>query len=157
MQNHHQLSTGVNDYGVEVLRYTDRLSDLPSPGTEDGIVDQKGLVSDWLEIWDYVGGNRFRGFVAVKDGEKAMCVFFDQSVIGCDLKAGLIALLELCEVSEFSCSRLTVCLDRRTDFRAMDALTKDLGWIGFQLATLNDSTHRDEITSDQWLFMDIEV
>jgi hypothetical protein len=69
----------------------------------------------------------------------------------------LMALLELCEVPEFNCSRLIVSLDRHTDPRAMDALTKDLGWIGFQLATLDDFTQGDEITSDKWLFMDMDV
>ena len=68
-----------------------------------------------------------------------------------------MALLELCEVPEFDCSRLIVCLDRHIDSRAMEALTKDLGWIGFQLTTLNGFTHGDEITSDKWLFMDMEV
>jgi hypothetical protein len=85
--HHHQLSAGINDYGVDARGYTDR--DMPSPEMEDGYIEnQSGLVSDWLEIWDYVGGNRFRGFVVDKDGEKAMCVFFDQSVIAGDLKAG---------------------------------------------------------------------
>jgi len=124
---------------------------------DDGAVKQKGLVTDWLEIWDYVGGNRFRGFVAEKDGERTMCVFFDQEVIGGDLKAGLMAVLELCEVPGFSCSRLIVCLDRNTETRAKDALIKDLGWIGFQLTTLDGFTQGDKITSDQWLLMDMEV
>ena len=87
VQNH-QLSTGTNDYGVDVRRYTDRPTNMPSPEMDNGAVKQKGLVTDWLEIWDYVGGNRFRGFVAEKDGERTMCVFFDQEVIGGDLKAG---------------------------------------------------------------------
>ena len=68
-----------------------------------------------------------------------------------------MALLELCEVPDFDCTRLIVCLDRHIDSRAMEALTKDLGWIGFQLATLNSFTHGDEITSDKWLFMDMDV
>jgi hypothetical protein len=68
-----------------------------------------------------------------------------------------MALLELCEVPDFDCTRLIVCLDRHIDSRAMEALTKDLGWIGFQLATLNGFTHGDEITSDKWLFMDMDV
>jgi hypothetical protein len=68
-----------------------------------------------------------------------------------------MALLELCDVSYFSCSRLVVCLDRHTEAVAMEALIKDLGWIGFQLATLDDFTRGDEITSDQWLLMDMDV
>ena len=86
--HHHQSSAGINDYGVEVQRYTDR--DTPSPEMDDRHVGQMGpgKISDWLEIWDYVGGNRFRGFVTDSEGEKTMCVFFDQSVVVGDLKAG---------------------------------------------------------------------
>lgn len=39
----------------------------------------------------------------------------------------------------------------------MDTLTKDLGWIGFQLTTLNDFTSGEDIISDQWIFMDMET
>jgi hypothetical protein len=39
----------------------------------------------------------------------------------------------------------------------MEALTKDLGWIGFQLTTLGDFASGDEVTSNKWLFMDMEV
>jgi hypothetical protein len=68
-----------------------------------------------------------------------------------------MALLELCEVPDFGCSRLIICLDRHIESQAMEVLTKDLGWIGFQLTTLDGFTHGDEITSDKWLFMDMEV
>ncbi|KAF2244858.1 hypothetical protein BU26DRAFT_533463 [Trematosphaeria pertusa] len=156
VRNHHQIPTDITDYGVHVRRYSDRLMDSPSPEMV-GPVQQKGLVSDWIEVWDYVGGIRFRGFIAEKEEEKAMFVFFDQNVVGGDLKAGLMALLELCEIDYFSCSRLVVCLDRETDRRAMDTLTKDLGWIGFQLTTLNDFTSGEDIISDQWIFMDMET
>ncbi|KAF2195661.1 hypothetical protein K469DRAFT_699256 [Zopfia rhizophila CBS 207.26] len=151
-----QDTIDINDYGVQVRRHTDGIQDLPLPEA-DGFVEKRGLVSDWVEIWDYVGGNKFRGFVAENEGEKAMFVFFDQSVIGGDLKSGLMALLELCDIPYFSCSRLVVCLDRHAELQAMNALTKDLGWIGFQLATLNDFTRGDEIISNQWLFMEMEV
>jgi hypothetical protein len=62
-----------NDYGVK----TDGSSALHT---------DTGVVSDWIEMWDYVGGIRFRGFVA----QKAMFVFFDQEVVGGDLKAGYV-------------------------------------------------------------------
>jgi hypothetical protein len=68
-----------------------------------------------------------------------------------------MALLELCDVQYFSCSKLVVCLDRNTDVKAKEVLIKDLGWIGFQLATLNDFTDGDEIVSPRWLFMDMDV
>lgn len=70
-----------------------------------------------------------------------------------------MALLELCDLPYFSCSRLVACLDRETDNQAVHALTKDLGWIGFQLTTLIEFAPKDEIeiTSDKWLFMDMDV
>lgn len=159
--HNNQYGTDVNDYGVDLRQHTDRPSAMPSPEMDGGLgssEEKNGLVSDWVEIWDYVGGNRFRGYVAEnEDGERTLFVFFDQLVIGADLKAGLMALLELCEVPYFSCSRLVSCLDRDADARATEALTKDLGWIGFQLATLNDFTKGDEITSNKWLLMDMDV
>lgn len=64
----------------------------PTPvQSPDGVLAVKephGLVKEWVEIWDYTGGLRFRGFVAEKDGSRAMFVFFDNSVIGQDLKHG---------------------------------------------------------------------
>ncbi|KAF2011900.1 hypothetical protein BU24DRAFT_375185 [Aaosphaeria arxii CBS 175.79] len=162
VHNYNQYSTSdISDYGVDVRRYTERPSGaVPSPEMEGGMVSEEqdnGLVSDWVEIWDYVGGNRFRGFVAEKDGEKTLFVFFDQLVIGGDLKAALMALLELCDVPYFSCSRLVACIDRHAEAHATEALSKDLGWIGFQLTTLDDFTSGDEITSNKWLLMDMEV
>tara|TARA_R110002003_G_scaffold391_15_gene19532 strand:- start:23131 stop:23529 length:399 start_codon:yes stop_codon:yes gene_type:complete len=67
----------VDDYGVKP-----READLHAE--EHG----HGNITDWIEMWDYVGGIRFRGFVAEKKDEKAMFVFFDQSVVVGDLKAG---------------------------------------------------------------------
>ncbi|KAJ4339274.1 hypothetical protein N0V95_007827 [Ascochyta clinopodiicola] len=110
-------------------------------------------------MWDYVGGIRFRGFVAETRDEKSMFVFFDQAVIQSsgDLKAGLMALLELCELDYFACDRLVVAIDRTAD---STSLMKDLGWIGFGLATLDDFVLDDieaEVTSQQWLFMEMET
>lgn len=68
-----------------------------------------------------------------------------------------MALLELCEVDYLSCARLVTCIDRHTDRRTMDILTKDLGWIGFQLATLEDFSDEGDIISDDWLFMEMDT
>lgn len=68
-----------------------------------------------------------------------------------------MALLELCEVDYFSCDRLVVCIDRHADQLARDTLTKDLGWIGFSLTTLNEFSNGEELISDKWLFMDMET
>ncbi|KAF2115319.1 ornithine decarboxylase antizyme-domain-containing protein, partial [Lophiotrema nucula] len=155
MQKEIHNTTIKNDYGTP---YIDRMMDSPSPEivnvSEFGI---EGMVTDWVQIWDYVGGNKFMGFVAENEGEKSMFVFFEQAVIGSDLKTALMGLLELCDIPYFSCSKLVACLDRKTDTRATDTLVKDLGWIGFQLTTLQEFTSGDEITSDRWLFMDMDV
>jgi hypothetical protein len=76
-----------NDYGVEIDGYPPRVMDSPEP---DVLRASSGVVGDWIEMWDYVGGVRFRGFVAQKEDEKAMFVFFDQSVVVGDLKAGYV-------------------------------------------------------------------
>ncbi|KAF2730126.1 hypothetical protein EJ04DRAFT_515448 [Polyplosphaeria fusca] len=145
VQNENYTNAITNDYGVATQSYVSE---------KDG---KSGTITDWIEIWDYVGGNRFRGFVAEKDGEKAMFIFFQEAVIGGDLKSALMALLELCDDPYFTCSRLIVCLDRQAHPRASEALIKDLGWIGFQLSTLDDFTSGEEICSDEWLFMDMDV
>jgi hypothetical protein len=88
MGMHKQLPVDINDYGVQVQRSTNRGTGLPSPPEPEGLAITKGSICDWIETWDYVGGIRFRGFVTEKAGEKAMFVFFDQVVIGADLKAG---------------------------------------------------------------------
>lgn len=69
----------------------------------------------------------------------------------------LMALLELCGVDHFSCERLVVCIDRHAEQLARDSLVKDLGWIGFSLATLDDFSNGRELTSEKWLFMDMET
>jgi hypothetical protein len=95
MYDNKQLPTEINDYGVEVRQDPERSTGLPSPEWDPMAVG-KGLVSDYIECWDYVGGNRFRGFVAQEGEEKTMFVFFDKSVIGGDLKAGYVFLPNYC-------------------------------------------------------------
>jgi hypothetical protein len=81
-----------NDYGIDARRYSDSTSSMgSSPGMATfPIVDagDKGTITDHIEMWDYVGGVRFRGFVAETEEEKVMFVFFDDMVVSSDLKAG---------------------------------------------------------------------
>lgn len=63
------------------------LTPTPSPGSEIH-VKAKGMMREYVEMWDYVGGARFRGFVVEKDDERSMFAFFDNEVIGTDLKPG---------------------------------------------------------------------
>ncbi|KAF1354152.1 hypothetical protein EJ07DRAFT_158767 [Lizonia empirigonia] len=148
---------------VGVLNNTNAQTDYGTPSSVQAVrpgSGNKSKVTHCIEMWDYVGGIRFRGFVAEKQDERAMFVFFDQAVIlsSGDLKAGLMALLELCEVGYFSFDRLVVAIDRTAD---STSLMKDLGWIGFGLATLDDFVPDEdieaEVTSKQWLFMEMET
>ena len=71
-------------------------TDYGTPGSVQEVTTASGnksTVTDCIEMWDYVGGIRFRGFVAETQGEKAMFVFFDQAVMQAsgDLKAGYVA------------------------------------------------------------------
>lgn len=115
-------------------------------------------IEQWIEVWDYVGGARFRGFVADNSGdEKNMFVFFDAAAAVRDLKPGLMALIELCSLPEFDCARLNICLDRAAAPDDMKGLMKDLGWIGFEPVTLAEWTDKPPIVSDTWLFLGMEV
>jgi hypothetical protein len=84
-----------NDYGVDARRYSDSTASIGSPSSSMMMphfpVGDTNAVQEYIEMWDYVGGVRFRGFVAEKEEQRAMFVFFDQHVIGGDLKAGYVA------------------------------------------------------------------
>lgn len=123
----------------------------------DGFMESRGLVHSWFEVWDYVGGGRFRGFVVESGAERAMFVFFDPEAVVDDLKPGLMAVIELCELPAFTCSQLVVCLDRSTPTKEREALTHDLGWVGFEPTTLADWTKSDDIISDRWIFLGMEL
>ena len=64
---------------------------LPTPSTSPDhqrYANADSLIKDYLEVWDYTCGMRFRGFVAERDGERCCFIFFDRNVIGQDLKPG---------------------------------------------------------------------
>jgi len=114
-------------------------------------------VEEWVEVWDYSGGLRFRGFVASQSGVKNLFVFFDHQVMGKDLKKGLMSLLELAGNQDFGCSGLVICLDRLGDQEDVADLTRDLGWVGFELVTLDAWSAGTACTSNRWLFLGMEV
>ncbi|CAK3906426.1 ornithine decarboxylase antizyme like [Lecanosticta acicola] len=134
---------------------------LPTPSpSPDGRIWPKtgGLIKDHVEVWDYVGGARFRGFVAEKRDVRSMLVFFDKEVIGLDLKPGLMSLLELASSDHFDCSQLIICVDRTADEEEVQDLTKSLGWVGFELSMLEDWTPAAEgCISDQYIFLGMDV
>jgi len=113
-------------------------------------------VNAWLEIWDYVGGCSFRGFVAGEGDQKCLFAFFDTAAIGRDLKQGLMALIELAE-APFGCSQAVICLDRSVPEADSKALMKSLRWVGFELVTLDMWARDMDVTSKKWLFLGIEI
>ena len=65
--------------------------DLPTPSTspvDHVYADTEALISNYVEVWDYHGGTRFRGFVAEKDGMRTLFIFFDREVMSQDQKPG---------------------------------------------------------------------
>ena len=61
---------------------------VTSPQDDAGFLDDPGVVEKWIEVWDYVGGVRFRGFLASDEDHRAMFVFFDDNILNHDLKPG---------------------------------------------------------------------
>jgi hypothetical protein len=53
---------------------------------------QKSDVAAWIEVWDYVGGSTFRGFLTTKP-DRSLVMFFDKTTIGPDLKSGCVSQL----------------------------------------------------------------
>lgn len=113
-------------------------------------------VDAWLEIWDYASGCSFRGFVGGSSDEKALFAFFDSSVVGRDLKQGLMALIELSEVV-FACSQVVICLDRSLPELDCKAFMKSLRWVGFELITMDMWAKEIDVTSDKWLLLGMEI
>ncbi|KAK5682864.1 hypothetical protein LTR17_027334 [Elasticomyces elasticus] len=128
----------------------------PSPSPDGRTYPETGTaVKEYVEVFDYNGGARFRGFVAEKEDERSMFIFFDKEVLGKDLKPGLMALLELSDF--FECSRLMICVDRFGSEDDVKETTRDLGWVGFELATLAEYAGERGGLSDSWLFFSMDV
>jgi len=115
------------------------------------------LVKSYWEMWDYQGGCRFRGFVAEGEEETSMFVFFDEGAFGHGLKAGMMAIIDLCDATGVNCNSIYVCLDRRLKSSEYTTLMKDLRWVGFESTTLADWTAYEEITSSRWTFLKLEI
>nr|POE93429.1 hypothetical protein CFP56_19441 [Quercus suber] len=156
------------------------LHDLPTPSpSPDGRIYPitHGMVREYVEMWDYAGGTRFRGFLAEKPhNERSLFIFFDKEVIGRDLKPGcvtsssssytpdlaltpfrLMALLELASSEAFDCSQFVVCVDRDAPAEDVKDTTRDLGWVGFELMMLEAWTGEDSGISDRWIFLGMDL
>ncbi|KAK3058363.1 hypothetical protein LTR09_001441 [Extremus antarcticus] len=130
----------------------------PSPDTRKGYLEMGGMLKEYVEVWDYSACDaRFTGFVAEKEEERALFIFFDKDVMGKDLKPGLMALLELASTTEFDCGRLVICLDRTTDAETMDDVSRGLSWAGCELMTLDHWAGEKNCISDRWLFLEIDA
>jgi len=113
-------------------------------------------IDAWIEVWDYISGCSFRAFVGGNGENKSLFVFFDQPVVGHDLKQGLMALIELAE-TVFAVSQLVICLDRTIPESDSKAFMKSLRWVGFELITLDMWVKDVDVTSKRWLYLGMEV
>lgn len=68
-----------------------------------------------------------------------------------------MALLELASNDDFECTQLVVCVDRQVGEEEVKDVTRDLGWVGFQLMTLNAWGGANDCISDRWLFLGMDV
>lgn len=96
-------SSGTEDWGAGVHGpRAVKATSYPSP-EPDGFVDTPkgaplhGILESWVEVWDYVGGGRFRGFVASgtscgNEGERILFIFLDEPSGEFDLRPGWVPL-----------------------------------------------------------------
>lgn len=136
--------------------YSSLDDDVDTHNNYFGNVKSGHSIDAWFEIWDYTGGCSFRGFVGGNGDEKTLFAFFDDSVIGRDLKHGLMALIELAD-EVFAVSQVVVCVDRSIPDGDRSAFLKSLRWVGFELTTLDMWSSQLDTTSDKWLLMGLEV
>lgn len=113
-------------------------------------------VNGWMEFWDYSGGASFRAFVVEDSDERSLFAFFDNGLVGRDLKQALIALIELAD-GPIECSHVVICVDRSMPQDYAKALMKSLQWVGFELTTLDHWAKDVDVTSSNWLFMGMEI
>ncbi|TQV97463.1 hypothetical protein V2A60_006785 [Cordyceps javanica] len=154
--------------GADRRRSSDAFSRPPSDrlSASDSALNGGFEVDAWMEVWDYVGGASFRAFLASNsgggsdgdgDGEKSLFVFFDlEGVMGRDLKKALMALIELAD-GPLGCRSIVTCMDRRMPVDEALELTKSLQWVGFEMTTLDHWANDVDVTSNQWLFMGMEL
>ena len=85
------LAVGMchNNNGIKTRRKKHQYGVLATPPKGDvDFLDDPRTVEKWIEVWDYVGGVRFRGFLASNEDRRAVFVFFDDNVLSHDLKPG---------------------------------------------------------------------
>jgi len=127
----------------------------------------KSTITHFLELWDYMGGCSFRGFISTLSDpttpntateEKSLFLFLTPHS-DLELKHGLLALIELATEC-FECENLVLAIDRQAD--GIKELVRDLGWVGFELCTLDRWRGRVpskgmESVSERWIFVGMEL
>ena len=68
-----------------------------------------------------------------------------------------MALLELASGDDFQCSQMVICVDRTTGQDAVEEVTRDIGWVGFELMMLDAWAGASGCISDRWLFLGMDV
>ena len=68
-----------------------------------------------------------------------------------------MALLELASSEGFECDQLVVCVDRSPGQEAVEDVTRDLGWVGFELMMLDGWARTSGALSDRWLFLGMDL
>jgi hypothetical protein len=68
-----------------------------------------------------------------------------------------MALIELASDSISNCTGLVTCLNRSIEPSELKRLTRDLGWVGFNLVTLDYWAKGRETTSETWVFLGMEI
>ncbi|EEH11365.1 ornithine decarboxylase antizyme [Histoplasma capsulatum G186AR] len=120
-----------------------------------------GRIQNFIEVWDYAGDTIYRGFVAADGNRRTLFVFFDNHICaGQGLKSGLMALFEIGSMTDLGCSEMVACVDRSMDEVELDAVIRNLGWVGFELSTLRDwvvPAAKGQFISNRWLFMTVEI
>ncbi|GFF95424.1 uncharacterized RING finger protein P8B7.15c [Aspergillus lentulus] len=119
----------------------------------------KRPIRNWVEVWDYVGDAIYRGFLTDMNDERTLFLFFRDSVLGHNFKAGLIALFELASMPMFECSQIVACIPRSQEV-ADSEIVRNLGWCGFNLTTLKPWISEqcvEHCLSTKWLFLCAEV
>jgi len=180
-----KTTMGNGKNGNSIILSVGKVEELSQPQQQRTTVGPKGpfrlmrrsselqtRVAAYLEVFDYVGGSAFRGFVSEKGPlnkpERSLFLFFDKGVNGTELKSGLVALIDLATEC-FDCQDLVICLDRDTD--GLNSLVHNLGWVGLELVTLKNwaspelltqaiATHKldkEYFTSNKWLFLGMEL
>lgn len=68
-----------------------------------------------------------------------------------------MSLLELASSEQFCCSQLVVGVDRAADEEQFKDLSRDLGWVGFELSMLDPWTSEEGCTSARYLLLGMDV